>query len=530
MNPSRLALAFAACFLTASAALAERAPITRVTLYSGSATVERSAAVKAGMTQLEIDGLPANFDAQTVRVLASAGIQVGQIVSRDVSKEEAASARESELETRLLALKDSRDALNVDIESAALVKSYLANLKGGNEAGASQPDGKSMALMLDAIKRGGRDALAQIQRTQVQVRDLDRKIAVLEQELHKVRAGAREQRSITIALAAQQAGTIRLAYQVNRAGWKPAYRATLDSAASTIDLERMAVVSQKTGEDWSGVEVRLSTGQPRLSPDAPEPVPRVLTYYKPVPQPVMLERPEPRMMAAPAPAAPPPAGMAYDNYIPPVLESQGTYDTEFAVPTRVNLASDGREINLSLSRVTLPARQLVRVVPRQDKHAVVMAEAERPSGVWLNGNVQLFRDGGYVGATHWNTQASDKLRLSFGRDDLVRVTVERAEQQSGSSGLLSQRGEQQVADLYTISSAHKTPVSVLVLEPTPVSRSEEVKVRKTFAPQPGITDWEQRQGIVGWDKQLAPGESMKISVGYTITYPKEGTVSGLLSL
>jgi uncharacterized protein (TIGR02231 family) len=528
MKPTRIATAVALCLSLQGFACASNAPITRVTLYSGIATVERSAQVTSGMKELEITGLPANFDAQTLRIQAPPGVQVGEIVTRDVGQAEAISPREAELEAKLQALEDSRDQLNVEVESSALVKNYLSKLNGG-ENSQTTVDGKSLGAAVDTIKRSGREALAQIQRTQVQIRELDKKIKAAQRELEKARSGARDQRSITIAVAAQQAGSIKLSYQVNRAGWKPAYRATLNSATSTIELERMAVVAQKSDEDWSGVEMLLSTGQPRLSPQAPEPMPQRLTYYPPrPPQQYSLEE---KPMPAPA-AAPPVTITAYgsrlqDNFIPPVVETQGAFDTEFAVPNRVNLASDGREITLPLSTTKVAAKQRVRVVPRQGKFAVITAEAERPSGVWLNGNIQLFRDGAYVGATTWNTQASDKLALSFGRDEMVRVTVDRADQQSGSRGFLSQRGEHQVADVFTISSFHKTPVELLVLESAPVSASEEIKVKQTFSPQPGITAWEQRQGVVGWEKTLAPNETMKINVGYNITYPKEGTVGGM---
>jgi uncharacterized protein (TIGR02231 family) len=530
MKPNRIAAAVALCFSLQGFACATNAPITRVTLYSGIATVERQAAVFPGMKELEITGLPANFDAQTLRILASPGVQVGQVVTRDVGQAEAVSPREAELEAKLQALEDSRDSLNVEIESSVLVKNYLSKLNGGENVSAPV-DGKSLAAAVDTIKRGGREALAQIQRTQVQLREVDKKIKAAQRELDKVRSGARDQRSITIVVAAQQAGSIQLSYQVNRAGWKPAYRASLNSSTSTIELERMAVVAQKSGEDWSGVEMRLSTGQPRLSPQAPDPVPHRLTYHPPRPPQQYNYAAAPEPVPAPAPATVPVvvtgSRIATDNFIPPVLETQGTFDTEFAVPNRVTLASDGREITLALSTLKVPARQRIRVVPRQEKFAVITAEAERPSGVWLNGNIQLFRDGGYVGATYWNTQSSDKLALSFGRDELVRVTVDRADQQSGSRGFLSQRGEQQLADVFTISSFHKTPVELLVLESTPVSASEEIKVKQTFSPQPGILAWEQRQGVVGWEKTMAPNETMKISVGYNITYPKEGTVSGM---
>lgn len=533
MIPTRIAILLSLSFTLSAPAWADvDAPITSVTLYPGSAMVERSGQVQPGMTHLDISGLPAGFDLRTLRVQASAGIQVGQIVTRDVGKEEAANARQAELEARILALQDSKDVLNVDAKSAALVQNYLEHLNGAGPADRAPvaADGKAMGAMIDTIRRGAHDVFSQIQRTQVQVREIDRKIAVLQGELDKVRGGGREQRSISVQLAVRQAGTVRLSYQVNGAGWKPAYRASLDAAASRVELERLASVSQKTGEDWNGVALKLSTGQPRRSPDAPDPQPHLLSYYKPVAQNKMAEASGYAPMAAPAPA--PMAAMARsaapsDYYIAPVIEEQGMFDTEFSVPNRVSLPADGREVTVALSSQPVAVTQRIRVVPRQDKAAVVTAEAARPAGVWLAGNVQLFRDGGYVGATHWNPQASERLVLPFGRDELIRVAVDRASQQSGTGGLLSQHGEREVTDVYTITSAHTAPVRLLVLEASPVSTSDEIKVRATFAPQPTMTGWEQRQGVVAWDQQLAPHETLKISAGYAISYPKEGTVTGL---
>ena len=65
----------AALVVMAGAACAQDASkITSVTLYPGSATIERTARVTPGVTRLEISGLPANFDPQTVRVDADPGI------------------------------------------------------------------------------------------------------------------------------------------------------------------------------------------------------------------------------------------------------------------------------------------------------------------------------------------------------------------------------------------------------------------------------------------------------------------------
>lgn len=523
--------ALAVLSLCISQAFASDAPISTVVLYPGSATVERTAQVTPGMTQLEIKGLPSNFDTQTIRVQGDTGIQIGQVVTRDMGRTESVNAREAELEARIQALRDKLELADVEAKSAALVQKYLENLgSAGASSDKQQPlvDARSMAAMLEAIRRGGTDAFERIHRAEIQKRALSKQIDALDRDLVKLRSGSRDGRNLTVQLAVRQPGTVRISYQVNNAGWKPAYRAFLDSASSTVELERLATVSQKTGEDWSGVKLKLSTGQPRLSPTAPEPRPWIIGYRKPAQAQMESRVAAPAAMAAPAsmPFQAKLYGESADAYIPPVVETQGSFATEFDVPTRVNLPADGREISVALSKQNMPVRQRVRTTPRMEKSAVVTAEAARPAGVWLPGTVQLYRDGSYVGNTHWNAQSSDKFLFAFGRDDLIRVTVDRTNEQSGTSGLFSQN-ERKVADVYTITSFHKTPVDLLVLEASPVSAAEEVKVQASFQPKPTIESWEQRRGIVGWESVIAPNQALKFRVDYGVVYPKEGTVTGL---
>ncbi len=542
-KPTRISLALALCFVSLGHAVADsRTPITAVVLYPGSATVERTAQITPGMTRLEIAGLPAGFDLQTLRAQADPGIQIGQIVTQDAGRTASPGAREAELEAKIQSLQDKLAELDVDVRSAALVQKFLENLNGAGAAETGrQPapvDARSLASLLDTMRRGGSDAYERIRKAEVQKREVNKQIEALQRDLAKVQSGARDARSITVNLTARQAGALKLTYQVNGAGWKPTYRALLDSAASSVELERLATVSQKTGEDWSNVKLTLSTGQPRLSPQAPEPRPWLLTYRKPMPVQVEVQSrayapaSARASMAAPARKATDGArdaaeAGADDGYTPPVLETQGAFATEFTVPARVDLPADGREISVALARQSLPVKQRVRVAPRMDKSAVVTAEATRPAGVWLPGAIQLFRDGSYVGATHWNTQAADKFVFPFGRDDLVRVAVDRKGEQSGSAGMLSRKNERRIADVYTVTSFHKTPVDLLVLESSPVSTSDEIRVEASYNPQPSITSWEEQRGVVGWETVLNPNQAVKFAVDYTITYPGEGSVTGL---
>jgi uncharacterized protein (TIGR02231 family) len=529
-----VALALVAGF-AGSALSQEAGRITRVVLYPGSAAIERSARVPAGSNKVEMTGLPANFDLRTLRVEADAGIVVGEVAVQDVSRAEALSGRESELEARIEALKDEKAALEVEVKTAELVRNYLASLSSrGGETDKSQPmflDPKAIPAVIEAIRRGGGDAYGQIQRIEIKKRGIDKQLAVLERDLARLRSGGRDVRTLAISYSASRAGEVRATYQVNNAGWKPTYRAVLDSSSSRVELERQAIIMQRTGEDWRGVALRLSTGQPRAA-QIVDPATWQLVLRPPLKVESFSSSSDLRSPAAPAAMAErrvlnDKAAARADEPAQIVAQFQTAFTTEFEVPAKVDLAADGRQVNVSLARQSIPVKQRVRVVPRQESVAMVTAEADLPEGVWIPGDAQLYRDGSYIGSTFWNAQAKEKLVLPFGRDDRIQVSTNRTKNRSGAAGLLGGRSERQIAELYTVTSRHKVPVELLLLEAAPVAVSDQINVEVAFEPKPKVRDWEEKRGVVAWEQSLAPGETLKFVADYTITYPKEAMVIGL---
>ncbi|MES2015866.1 MAG: mucoidy inhibitor MuiA family protein [Pseudomonadota bacterium] len=504
------------------------APVTAVTLYPGSATVTRSAPVMMGATEVVIGGLPANFNPETLRVQAGPGIRIGEVVTQDAAASEPFNPAEAALAARIEALKDQHALLEAESKSAKIVKSYLERFNGGagpaDKPGAGV-DAKALAGLINTLGHGASEALVKIQKLAVQQRGINKQVEALQRDLERLKTGATATRAVTVRIAAGQGGALTLSYQLDNAGWKPGYRAALDSATSKVDLERLATIAQSTGEDWSNVKLTLSTSRPRLSPSGAEAQPWLLSWQ--ALQPYLAGKVDKAM----APAAPAPmAEMAQqrarvnDAF---VAEIQGTYATQFDVPGRVSLASDGREVTVSLASQVLAVKQHLQVTPRLENFAIVMAEAPRPEGVWPAGNMQLFRDGSYIGAQVWNLQDAKRAEFAFGRDDLVKVQVDAVAGMSGSKGLFGGRASRNTADVFTLVNRHKTAIDVIVLESSPVATSEEIKVQATFAPKPEIDAWEQRRGVVAWKKKMAPGETSKFNVEYRIDYPKEGQLLGL---
>lgn len=526
--------AFLAVFVLVSSvhAATQQIPITSVLLYPGGASVERSTQITPGTTTVEFQGLPATFLGETLRAHADNGIRIVQIITQEINQPQTVMAREAELQQQIQELKDRLALIEVDSKSAGLVRSYLEHLSGGSvhSAAVDKPipylDAKSMAAVLDSLRNQGRDALERIQKSEIRKRTLTQQIDSLQRDLDKIRTGVRATRTIQVKVAARQPGMLHLSYQVNGAGWKPSYRATLDSNASTMKLERLATLAQITGEDWKDVQLTLSTVQPRPSVQAPEPQPWLLRFYKPAP------RSEPGVARA-YKAAPSPnlatARHGHDeaDVALPILEHHSEFHTEYIVPGRVSLASDGREISVSLSQQILTARQRVRIAPRLDVRGTLIAETARPEGVWIAGNLQLFRDGSYLGATQWNPQADEKFVIPFGHDELIRATVERTQEQSGSGGFMDTRRIRKAGYTYHIQSAHRSPIDILLLESTPVSTAQEIKVEANLMPKADIDNWQGRQGVSAWEFKLGPGQKASFSAEYAITYPQEGNVSNL---
>jgi len=520
-----------AVFATFAGPLAahESGRISRVTLYPGSAAIERTRSVAAGSGTLEMTGLPANFDLRTLRVDAGPGIRVGEVSVQDVGRTEALSGREADLEAKIQALADEKAALDVEVKTAELVRDYLASLRArpGAEGDKAHPiavDPKAIPAVIEALRRGGGEAYGQIQRIEIKKRAIDKQVAALQRDLARLRTGARDARTLVISYAASRAGEVRAIYQVTNAGWKPVYRAALDSSTSRVELERQATIMQRTGEDWRGVALRLSTGQPRAA-QVIDPSTWQLMIRPPVQAGLLNDVRSPAAAAMPEQRAAKAARSDEVERIVAQFEIQ--YATEFEVPGQVDLPADGRQVNVSLASQSIPVKQRIRVVPRGDSAAMVTAEAELPEGVWIPGNAQLYRDGSYIGSTFWNAQAKEKLVLPFGRDDRIQVTTNRTRNRSGSGGLISQRNERQIADLYTVTSRHKVPVELLVLEASPVPVSDQISVEAAFEPKPKLTDWEEKRGVVAWEQPLAPGETLKFVADYTIRYPKDAAVIGL---
>ncbi len=498
--------------------------IALVTLYPGSATVERVAKVAAGARKLSFTCLPASLEAQSLAVSADASVRLGELSVAVEEREAVPACSGTPLDGRIRELEDKKSLLAAENDALTLVNGYLkgVTLPNATAGGVHLPtEPKSVGAMADALRRTGQDALTrqhQINRLQ---EELDRALKPLLAERNRVLAGRARVATVSVTLDAPREAEVRLSYQVNGPGWAPTYRALLDTRTNALRLERQAQVAQATGEDWLGVPMRLSTGQPRRGTTGPQPYPWRIGIAHAQPK---LAREADEVMApvaAPAPMRSMLAGKPEPTVSFDVSVFNNAFATEFVVPQRIDVPSSGRRVTLALGAQDASATLFSRTTPQSDASAWLVAELPQPEGVWPAGALQLYRDGAYVGSDTLRTGGKGPLSLSFGRDELVMVRAEPQKDMRGSTGFVGSRAERTVGRVYTVENRHRTPVSLQVLEASPVSIDEQVSVENKFDPKPDTTAWNEQPGVVLWSTRLEPGKTARFTADYVIGYPKD---------
>ena len=529
--------ACAALLLCSTGALAQDAVsrIARVTVYPGVAAVERVAKVAAGARSLTIACLPASLDAQSLQIQADSGVRVGEfhVLTED---RDVATACASPLDGRIRELEDQIAALKAEAGGLQLVDQYLKSVAAGPAtddgtpaARTASPPPAQIGSTADVLRKTGQDTKARSHQLQRRQEALELSLKPLLAERERVASQRTRVVSVTVNLAAERDGELRLNYQVRGPGWQPSYRATLDTTKASVQIERLALVAQNSGEDWSNVQLLLSTGQPQRATQGRLPRPWTLDVAPPPPPAVAM----PMAAMAPAPAAPAPKAMERRQAEEMPSFDVSTVDkgfaTEFAVPQRISVPSNGQRITLALGTHQAPARLLVRAAPGVEEAAYLVADMVPPPGVWPAGSVGLYRDGAYVGTGRLDFAAlpstapgeGPRTSLSFGRDELVQVRAEAPQQMTGSTGLTGARTERQTRRSYQVENRHKTAIDLQVLHAAPVSRNEKIEVESRYTPQPAELAWNGTPGTIAWRQNLGAGASASFAAEHWVRYPKD---------
>ena len=503
-----------------------RAPITEVTLYPGIAAVQRETRIEAQTRQLSFECLPASVDTQSLQISGDEGLRVGEIKVLMQARQMAAKECTSPLDQQIRTLEDQLASIEAEENAAKLVGDFLQGVsKPGDEARVTPTQ---IASTSQVLRQSSRDNSMRAHQVQRQKQDLLAQLQPLRQERDRTGGQQSQVMKITVQLASPRAANVRLSYQVRGPSWQPSYRAQLNTVKNQVQLERQALVVQASGEDWSQVRLRLSTGQPTRNTQGAMPRPWVVDVIQPIalaapaPAPAMMARASSAKMTAELAAAP--ALPDLD-----VSSINTAYSTQFVVPYKITVPSSAERTTLSLGQENLATNLLTRTAPAVEDAAYLIATLPAPQGIWPAGPITLFRDDALVGNGRLDFGNAQALAqgLSFGRDEKVVVRRLPAQSNTGSSGWASSKTERTVVRSYAVENRHDQSIALQVLDTAPISGNEQIKVQSQYAPQPTSTRWNAQNGMISWEQNLAARSTAQFQATHEIRFPENLPVSGL---
>ena len=527
--------------------------VDAVTVYRSSARVTRVTRVEvpAGPARVLLEGLPEPLDDDSIRVegKGSSRARLFGVTVERVTLADAAAAEARAAEEKLQALQDDDRGLEERVKVAQARLEFVRSLRSTY----SEERAKNLAVRGVTAREwtelasfvGAETAAAggEVRKVEAARRELGKKIAQARAELEKVQAKrGKTTKTVAVEVEADRAGALELAvsYVVHAAGWLPVWDARLLPDTSTLELSFQGSVWQRTGEDWQGVALSVSTAQPARGLFVPELQPLYLTKAAP-PPPRLAQQPL-GFASAPAPAAEAASGRArFAKKAEPAAEEepaadlaeavvqQGLLSATFAAPRRESVDGSGRARKVPLARFPLKAAIVRTAAPRVDASAFLTAKAVNETGVPLLPGVA----GVYVGdefagrAPLPATPPGGELELAFGADPRVEIDRKVLDRRRETAGLISKDEVYRYRVRISLKNRYATPVAVKLLDLVPVSRDEKIKVELLEGTTPPTREDPERPGVRVYELALAGREEKVIELRYEVRYPRGFPIAGL---
>jgi hypothetical protein len=516
--------------MTATEAFAERvaegalaAPIERVTVLEDRAQITRRGAVSlpAGVARLVLERVaPVVADRTLVaRVESGPGKVVDARIERRRLAREEADREATDLARELERAELDEVALDRDCGRAQERLEHFKVLLALrlDEAADDAAWGRAIGEVQAEVATAREEARAAL----LESLALDRRLEEHRRMLARLRRRLRERTkrprhaigaSLVIDLKLEAAGevSLRIDYVVPAAAWRPHHRAIVTT--EKVRLETEGCIWQSTGEDWSGVDLVLSTERLSLGVEAPELQSDELRVRRRASV-VEVEARDQRIEQA-----------AVEGGLAPDLPGidDGGEALALCPKGKSHVPSDGRPHRVTLGAIEGPRELALRGHPELDPSVHLVATLVNGARPILAGPVDVVREGGASGRTKLDfVGPNERFELGLGPEPDLRLRRE-TELKVDEARLLSAWTRTHHRVTVLISNLGRSPRRLHLRERIPVSEIEKVKV--TFQDATGRAK-PNRDGFVDFERDLGPRATDRIELSYLVD--KHDSILGL---
>ncbi len=523
------------------------ARVDTVTIYPGLATVTRQVTLDlpAGLHDIIVPGLPESLASEGLRLSAPDGAQIGAVnlaydrlpVTPDQSSDAVIAARaeverlEGVLRDRAASIAEIRLRVQAAEEQIAFLQSLSQSSVGEALTAASVADIRALSQMVGTEVLAVRQA-AFVAEQEAQAAELARKDDVealtnAQQALAALLAPENSGSVLTFTLNAAEAGevTIDISTLEGFANWSPVYDMRLTTGEdAALDVDRAVVISQQTGQDWTDVQLVLSTARPgeQIAPsDVWAQVRRIISEDD-------LDRERAVMMMADGVQSLSRSNMgALTEEVmeaPMAMTAQADFSgatVTYTYPGRVDIRNGVEDLRLPLDRLEFDAEVWAEAAPSRDNIAYRMAEFTNDTGeVLLPGRALIFADGTMIGFSQLPLLAAGgDTQMGFGPLDGLRLTRATPNKTEGDVGVFTSANQLTEQAVMTVENLTGQDWTVLLRDTVPYSEQEDLEVE--FVANPAVTrrDPDGMRGILEWDLDVAAGMTQDVTLDYTLTWP-----------
>ena len=541
------------------------AKIARVTVYADRAEVVRRFAttLPAGEHALVFDALPGETDLSSVRVTGQGSFSLIDIRAETIQTLEVTDTQVRDLSVKLkaeqLKLQEVTQAQTRNAQRRASLDKVLGRLTAVGKESAN-PD-------LDPAKWAGYltyhvESLAKLDQETLGLKGRDdalrAEINRLERELTQLNGNRTKYRNVArVKIEVTQAGPqeFELTYVVAGPSWSPHYDVRADTVAKKLTVAYQAQVRQRTGEDWRGVSLRLSTAQPGVGGREPELSPWALYKAEPVTltgaiaagsadgtaaklgdtgflrreveaqrKSEVLDGVSAGKGFAAAPAAP-------AMTVATATVQAGATAALFQVPRAYDIPSDPKSVKVALTEQTFFASFRHSCVPKLSPNVYLKAQAVNASDYpFLPGPTAIFLDGAYVAAASMDlVPAGQEFTTFLGVDQSVKVERRVLARREEVNGVFGKKTHRTVHDqLFKVTNGKRAEIDLTVADQLPMSNHDAIKVVLEEPRYEKDTDALKltEQKFLEWRLRLGAGDKLDVPFRFAVERPEDVVVVG----
>ncbi|NPA82009.1 MAG: DUF4139 domain-containing protein [Epsilonproteobacteria bacterium] len=280
------------------------------------------------------------------------------------------------------------------------------------------------------------------------------------------------------------------------------YNIFADSKEKSVLIESLFVITQKSGKDLKNITLILSSS-PKFRRISPAPFrPWYLEVLKSMPMAKRTLR-EDKILS-----------MEASLPIPKISYERG-FAGEFYKVSHIDL-KNGESKSVVLAKDSYKAKRYTQIDGYGYAKPFIVFEFD--SDKFYNpSKARLYLDNFYIGSSYFEVKNKKSKKLYFGEDLNIKVDKKLVKDFSKEPIFSANKVKTTKIWKYEIKNDHKNSMRVLLIERSPVSKTQDIEVEVIAKPK---YNYLEKNGKTVWDFVLSSKEKKEIEFGYSIEKPK----------